>query len=53
MNSWLRNYAYRVPLNGLLIGLPGGLAMLVALATVGSQALKAARSDPKESLRHE
>ncbi len=53
MSRWLENFAYRIDL-GLWIFLGAGvLAMLIALFTVSYQSVKAALSDPVDSLRHE
>ncbi len=52
-NRLLQNYAYRtdVPL-WIFLG-AGGLAYLVALLTVSTQAVKAARTEPVNALRYE
>jgi len=50
---WLEGFAYRIDLGLGLFLLAGGLALIVALATVGTQALRAASSDPVEALRYE
>jgi putative ABC transport system permease protein len=53
MNRWLASFAYHVDV-GPGVFLAVGLAMLVlALATVGFQSVRAARSDPARALRHE
>jgi putative ABC transport system permease protein len=53
LERWLSAYAYRVEL-GPAAFLTGGVALLgIALAAVASQALRAARSNPVEALRHE
>ena len=55
MFFWLKGYAYRINLNGhLFLLLFASLAALaVACLTVSFQAIKAARSNPVESLRYE
>jgi putative ABC transport system permease protein len=53
LRSWLKNFAYRTPLGIDAFVLSGGLSLAIALLTVGSQALRAARSDPVRSLRYE
>ncbi len=51
--GWLERFAYRIPLEPWYFLLAGLLALLVALATVGVQALKAARANPVHSLKDE
>lgn len=53
MYHWLQSFAYRVTLHWWLIALAGIGAMLVAFATVSTQAVKAAWTSPVKSLRSE
>ena len=53
MNSWLQQFAYRTEVTGWIFVFAGSIALLIALLTVGSQAIKAAASDPVKSLRSE
>ncbi len=53
MNRWLQNFAYHTEMNWWMFVLSGGIALLIALATVSSQAIKAAMANPVESLRNE
>jgi putative ABC transport system permease protein len=53
MRGWLENFAYRVDLGPGMFLLAGGLALLLALATVSTQALRAATADPVKALRYE
>jgi putative ABC transport system permease protein len=53
MNQWLQGYAYRVPLQWWIIVVAGLMAILIALATIGFQAIKAALANPVKSLRSE
>jgi putative ABC transport system permease protein len=53
MRSWLDNFAYRARLGLPIFLLAGASALLIALLTVGYQAVKAAGADPIESLRYE
>jgi putative ABC transport system permease protein len=53
MRQWLQNFAYRIDLNWWIFVLAGGAALLIALLTVSTQALKAALSNPVEALRYE
>ena len=53
MSKWLKGFAYRADFNLLTFMLAGVLALLIAVLTVGYQAVKAAVSDPVDALRHE
>lgn len=53
MNLWLENFAYRIEIGWWEFVLAGALALVIALLTVGYQAVKAALSNPVESLRYE
>jgi putative ABC transport system permease protein len=53
MKDWLENFAYKIELNWWIFVLSGGIALLIALATVSYQAIKAASANPVESLRYE
>ena len=53
MNKWLQNFAYRVEIGWWVFALAGGLALLIALLTVSTQAIRAALANPVESLRYE
>jgi len=53
MDKWLQNFAYRIDIGWWVFALAGGLALVIALATVSSQAIKAALANPVESLRYE
>ncbi|MEO0559841.1 MAG: ABC transporter permease [Bacteroidota bacterium] len=48
---WLDGFAYRTDLGVGVFVLAGGLALVVALVTVGGHALRAALSDPVRALR--
>lgn len=53
MERWLEGFAYRVePSVGALV-VAGASALLIALATVMWQSIKAARANPADSLRYE
>jgi putative ABC transport system permease protein len=52
-NKWLQNYPYRFTLNGWMFIIAGLLVILIALATVSFQAIKAAIANPVKSLRTE
>ena len=53
MDKWLESFAYRINLSAWIFLGGSALALIVALATVGSQALKAARANPVDALRCE
>ncbi|MGF7078387.1 ABC transporter permease [Mucilaginibacter sp. UYCu711] len=53
MNQWLQGYAYRVPMQWWIMLIAGFIAILIALATIGFQAIKAALANPVKSLRSE
>ncbi len=53
MTHWLRDFAYRINIHWWVFVLSGILALIVALATVSFQAIKAAVADPVKSLRSE
>jgi putative ABC transport system permease protein len=53
MQRWLENFAYRIELGFGTFFLAAALALLIALLTVSYNAIKAALSNPVESLRYE
>lgn len=53
MEQWLQAFAYRIDLGVSVFILGGVLAIVLAALTVGSQALRAARRNPTDSLRYE
>jgi putative ABC transport system permease protein len=53
MNKWLQDFAYRVNIGWWVFAVAGIIALLIALATVSFQAIKAAVANPVESLRTE
>ncbi|MFI5136526.1 MAG: ABC transporter permease [Sphingobacteriales bacterium] len=53
MSKWLQAFAYRIPLSWWMFALAGVLAVLIALLTVSSQAIKAALMNPVKSLKSE
>jgi len=53
MQQWLTSFAYRVDLGLGVFALAGGAALLIALLTVSTQAIRAARTDPATTLRSE
>ncbi|WPU99925.1 FtsX-like permease family protein [Mucilaginibacter sp. cycad4] len=53
MSKWLQAFEYRVTISWWMFALAGVLAMVIALVTVSSQAIKAARMNPVKSLKAE
>jgi len=53
MNEWLQDFAYRININWWLFVIAGSIALLIALLTIGIQAIKAAKANPVESLKYE
>jgi putative ABC transport system permease protein len=53
MKGWLDGFAYRSSLNVSIFASALGTALAVALVSVGSQAVRAARANPAISLKHE
>lgn len=51
MNSWLANYAYKISISWWIFVMAGGIAIVIALLTVGYQSVKAAIMNPVKSLR--
>jgi putative ABC transport system permease protein len=50
---WLQNFAYRIDLGSWIFLLCGGVTLVIALATVGGRAVRAALANPVEALRYE
>ncbi|MFQ5632724.1 MAG: ABC transporter permease [bacterium] len=53
INKWLQNFAYRIEISWWVFALAGGLALVIALLTVSTQAMRAALANPVESLRYD
>ncbi|SHH29839.1 ABC-type antimicrobial peptide transport system, permease component [Chryseolinea serpens] len=53
MNQWLQEYDYRISIPWWIVASAGGLAFVLAVATVSFQAVKAAVANPVKSLRNE
>jgi putative ABC transport system permease protein len=53
MNDWLSGFAYRIEIKWWVFAIAGGAAVLIALLTISFQAIKAAVTNPVESLRSE
>lgn len=53
MNGWLDGYAYRITIGWWIFVVAGGVAIVIALLTVSSQAIRAGIANPVKSLRSE
>lgn len=53
MHQWLQNYVYRISISWWLFAAGGLAAIIIALATISFQSLKAAIANPVKSLRNE
>jgi putative ABC transport system permease protein len=49
MQKWLQGFAYRIDMGWWVFALAGGLALVIALLTVSTQAIKAALANPVAS----
>ena len=53
MHTWLEDFVYRIDISWWIFLLAAGMAIFIALATVGFQAIRAALMNPVKSLRSE
>ncbi|MHB1687436.1 MAG: FtsX-like permease family protein [Ignavibacteriaceae bacterium] len=53
MNNWLKDFAYRINITFWVFIFSGVIALVIALLTVTSQAIKAATANPVKSLKYE
>ncbi|HET7899115.1 MAG TPA: FtsX-like permease family protein, partial [Flavisolibacter sp.] len=53
MTAWLKDFEYRVDIEWWVFAAAGSLSVLIALVTVGYQAVRAALSNPVKNLRTE
>ena len=53
MHNWLQDFAYRIEIQWWTFVLGGLLALLIALTTVGIQAVRASMTNPVKTLRSE
>jgi putative ABC transport system permease protein len=53
MHRWLQDFAYRIHIGPWIFLFSAAVALLVALLTIGFQALKAAWANPVENLKQE
>lgn len=53
INKWLENFAYRIEIGWWMFALAGLIAIIIAILTVSTQAIKAALANPAKSLKTE
>jgi putative ABC transport system permease protein len=53
MNNWLNDFAYRINISAWIFIAAGSMALVIALATISFQAIKAAIANPVRALRSE
>ncbi len=53
MKNWLQDFAYRINISWWMFFMAGIFAVVIALATISFQAIRAALANPVESLRSE
>jgi putative ABC transport system permease protein len=53
MSKWLQDFAYRINIMWWMFLLAGVIAIIIAMATVSFQAIRAAVANPVNSLRSE
>jgi putative ABC transport system permease protein len=53
MSKWLQSFAFRIEIEWWVFAIAGGLALLIAVLTVSTQAIRAALTNPVEALRYE
>ncbi|HEV2355762.1 MAG TPA: FtsX-like permease family protein, partial [Puia sp.] len=51
MKWWLRDYVYRIEVGWGIFAAAGLMVLVIAMATIGVQAVRAARANPSVSLR--
>ena len=53
MGNWLDNFAYRIPLTGLMFVTGIVVTFIIAFVTVGFRSVRAALANPINALRNE
>lgn len=53
VNTWLSNFANHIDLQWWLFALPGTIVLVIALLVISAKSLRAARSNPVDSLKYE
>lgn len=51
MNNWLKSYSYRIEISWFVFILAGLVAIIIAILTISSQALRAATTNPTKTLK--
>lgn len=52
MNHWLNDFAYRISIGWWIFAIAAGISCVIAFASMGVQAARAARANPVRSLRN-
>ncbi|MCP4724255.1 MAG: FtsX-like permease family protein [bacterium] len=52
-NMWLRNFAHKIDVGLIVFLMAGGISLIITIITVGYHSLKAALTNPVDSLRYE
>jgi putative ABC transport system permease protein len=53
MSSWLENFAYQIAISAWMFGAAGLIVVIIAVATISLEAIKAGLTNPVKSLRSE
>jgi putative ABC transport system permease protein len=53
MDKWLESFAYKISIDGMVFVYAGATALIIALLTVSFESIKAATTNPVDSLRNE
>jgi len=53
INKWLQNFAYQIDIGWWIFALAGSIALMIALLTVSTQAIKASLANPVQALKYE
>jgi putative ABC transport system permease protein len=53
MTKWLQDFTYRTPIHWWIFGVSALIALLIALVTISFQSIRAAMTNPVQSLRSE
>jgi putative ABC transport system permease protein len=53
MHKWLQNFAYRIHIGMDIFLLSGAIALFISLLAISYQSIKAATTNPADSLRYE
>jgi putative ABC transport system permease protein len=53
VDSWLQNFANRIPLKWWLFTIPGGIVLAIALLVVSAKSFMAANANPVDRLKYE